>query len=201
MRRQPRNKQGMLHEERGRPQLPGRGLSSALEAPGLGSWGQGWSRAGIPRGGSFGTLALRVGTTERPTDHPGCPFPGLAPVPGVLPASQTAPLRHVQRLVPGGFPAAGGLAGSGQRSQGGSRAESPDPAGLEEPGDAVTLAGPGRGRHWAGRSLRRPCAGRGSPSVRRGREDLSQIHLPAGLSLQGWQGRGWMREPRGVPGR
>ena len=46
--RQPRNKQGMLNEERGSPQIPARGLSSALEAPGLGSWGQGWSRAGIP---------------------------------------------------------------------------------------------------------------------------------------------------------
>ena len=48
MQRQPRNKQGMLNEERGSPQIPAQGLSSALEAPGLGSWGQGWSRAGIP---------------------------------------------------------------------------------------------------------------------------------------------------------
>uniref|UniRef100_A0A4W2G9J7 NADH-cytochrome b5 reductase 2 n=2 Tax=Bos indicus x Bos taurus TaxID=30522 RepID=A0A4W2G9J7_BOBOX len=108
-----------------------------------------------------------VGTTEGPTARPGCPFPGLASV-GVLPASQTAPLRHVQRLVPGGFPVAGGLAGSGQRSQGGSRAESPGPPqALRSPGTVLSRPaweGPALG----GRSLRRPSVGRGSPSLRRG---------------------------------
>lgn len=108
-----------------------------------------------------------MGTTEGPTARPGCPFPGLASV-GVLPASQTAPLRHVQRLVPGGFPVAGGLAGSGQRSEGGSRAESPGPPqALRSPGTVLSRPaweGPALG----GRSLRRPSVGRGSPSLRRG---------------------------------
>lgn len=168
MQRQPRNKQGMLNEERGRPPLPGRGLSSALEAPGLGSWGQGWSRAGIPREGSFGTLVLRVGTTEGPTARPGCPFPGLAPVPGVLPPPRQRPSDMFSGWFRVGSQQQGAWREAAREARAGAGQSPPDPAGLEEPGDAVTPAGPGRGRHWAGRSLRRPGVGRGSPSARRG---------------------------------
>lgn len=79
-----------------------------------------------------------MGATEGPTARPGCPFPGLAPVPGVLPASQTAPLRHVRLLVPGGFPARGAWREAAREARAGAGQSPPDPAGLHRPGDGVT---------------------------------------------------------------
>lgn len=135
-----------------------------------------------------------MGAAHRPSWVPA--LQAQLPVPGVLPR------------LPDSAPPTCSAAGSGwvpsSRGPGGKRPEKPgrEPGRVPRPcrpGGARRRRHPGRaweGRHWAGRSSRRPGAGRDLQREKRA-EDLSQPPAKGPLAA-GWQGRGWMREPRRV---